>query len=492
MNFPRRCLTLVIIGFILLVAGGCNQSTTVAPAAIRSEGPGQASEMAPPTTETEPVRDPDPILDTVAQNPASWPAAEPGTITVDAGQHFGPVSPWVYGTNYDPGMVVPVALTDAATTDMGIRFLRFPGGSYGDLNLIRPEQYDAFFRLAGQLGAEPHIHVRYLDHTPADAAETVRRINIEGGRDVRWWAIGNEAPYFYPEETAESYALRWREFAEAMLAVDPTIRLAGPDYSQFGPASLAETRSDVAEAREWMRIFLEANGDLLDLVTFHRYPYPIDFGFTPATIAELRPVAAEFDESIPELRAMIRETTGRDIPIGLLELNVDSSRGISGEATADSPFAAVWLADVLGRLIRQGVPVVAHYAFQTPVSRGGWGLLERFGVRPQYYVYQLYKHFGDELVYAAADAPDLGMYAAVREDGALTVMLVNLADEPVEQRLRLTGHPGGLAEVYRIDDTNLTNLPAAPDGRELLEPVELADGSNLVLPPRSATLLVWP
>ena len=171
---------------------------------------------------------PDPIAAAVPIDPAAWPAPDPGTIHVDAGQTFGPVSPWVYGSNFDPGMVVPVALLDAAGPDTGLRFMRFPGGSYGDLNTISPKQYDDFIELCRTLNAEPHLHVRYLDRTPADAAETVRYINIEQGYGVRYWAIGNEAPFFYLDETADHYAAAWRNFAEAMLAVDPAIVLVGP------------------------------------------------------------------------------------------------------------------------------------------------------------------------------------------------------------------------------------------------------------------------
>ena len=461
------------------------------PTAVQKPAPTDAppaTDQPPPTNDQPPL---DPIAAAVLIDPTTWPAPDAGSIHVDAGQTFGPVSPWVYGSNFDPGMVVPVALLDAVNADTGLRFMRFPGGSYGDLNTISPKQYDDFIELCRQLNAEPHIHVRYLDRTPADAAETVHTINIEKGYDVRYWAIGNEAPFFYLEEMAEHYAAAWRDFAEAMLAVDPSIILVGPDFSQFGPAALALTRSDVAEAREWTRVFLEANGDLLGLVTFHRYPYPQQFGVNPS-IAGLRPIAAEFDATIPELRAMIRETTGRDIPIGLTEVNSDSNKSIAGEATPDSPFAAVWLADVIGRFIRHGEPVVAQYAFQMRDSRGGWGLLERTRVRPQYYVYQLYRHFGDQLVYAATDDPNVMVVAATRDDGALTLMAVNLGDEAVERPLRLAGHPGGTAAVYRIDETNLVKLPAVPDGREVMPSLELADGATLTLPPRSATLYVLP
>lgn len=475
----------------LLLLGACGAAEEVTPSATATTPATAAPPTATPPPAPTPI--PDPIRDAVPLDPATWPAADTGTITVDAGQSFGPISPWVYGSNFDPGMTVPVALIDAATEDAGLRFMRFPGGSYGDLNTISPRQYDDFITLCRELRAEPHIHVRYLGSTPAAAAETVRAINIEKGYGVRYWAIGNEAPYFYPEETAESYAAAWRDFAAAMLEADPAITLVGPDFSQFGPEALAAVRSDVAEAREWTRVFLEANGDLLGLVTFHRYPFPLRGGLEGPSIAGLRPIAAEFDATIPELRAMIRETTGRDIPIGLIEVNSDSNKSIAGEATPDSPFAAVWLADVIGRFIRHGEPVVAQYAFQMRDSRGGWGLLERTRVRPQYYVYQLYRRFGDELVYAAADAPDVMVVAAQRTgDGALTLMAVNLGDAAVERPLRLAGHPGGAAEIYRIDETNLVGLPAVPDGREVMAGQTLTDGSILSLPPRSATLIVWP
>ena len=501
----RKGLFLVALALLTLLAACDQTSESIPPASPLAEvaltptadptatlAAPTATRPPPPATATPPPIS-DPIRAASALDPTDWPAPEPGTIHVDAGHTFGPVSPWAYGSNFDPGMIVPVALQAAANADMGLRFMRFPGGSYGDLNIILPKQYDDFIKLARLLAAEPHIHVRYLDRTPADAAETVRTINVEKGYGVRYWAIGNEAPFFYRDETPQSYATAWRQFAEAMLAVDPSITLVGPDISQFGPESLAATRSDVAEAREWMRVFLEANGDLIGLVTFHRYPFPLRNGLEGATIATLRPIAAEFDASIPELRAMIRETTGRDIPIGLTEVNSDSNKSIDGEATPDSPFAAVWLADVIGRFIRHGEPVVAQYAFQTRDSRGGWGLLERSAVRPQYYVYQLYRRFGDQLVYAATDDPNVMVVAAGRSaDGALTLMAVNLGDEAVTRPLRLTGHPGGAAEVYHIDETNLVDLPAAPDGREVLPPVELADGALLTLPPRSATLYVLP
>ncbi len=153
----------------------------------------------------------------------------------------------------------------------------------------------------------------------------------------------------------------------------------------------------------------------------------------------------------------------------------------------------MWLADVIGRFIRHGEPVVAQYAFQMRDSRGGWGLLERTRVRPQYYVYQLYRHFGDELVYAATDDPDVMVVAARRSgDGALTLVAVNLGDAPVERPLRLAavGHGRQIGQVRFVDAIDV-GRPAGVAG-EAQRPLPLSDGATLTLPPRSATLYVLP
>ena len=128
------------------------------------------------------------------------------------------------------------------------------------------------------------------------------------------------------------------------------------------------------------------------------------------------------------LRATIREETGRDLPVAVTEFNSHWSQAISGEATPDSFFSAIWLGDVLGRLIRQKVDLATQFLL---VSGGesGFGILEKYGPRPAYFTYQMYKMFGDQLVYASSDDPAVSVYAALRADGALTIMAINLNDE---------------------------------------------------------------
>lgn len=450
-------------------------------AAVPATAPATPTATALP----EPTAIADPTLVPVI-DPAEWPAAEPGTIRVDAGLRSGPISPLLYGTNFGPWISVPVDLKDEAV-GAGLTFLRWPGGEYGDRNNVRPEQIDQFVKLARELGTEPSIHVRLLNGTPEQAAELVRYANIEKGYGLKYWAIGNE-PNLYPdgEDDIDKVNANWRAIAEAMLAVDPDILLLGPEVTGYLPGTV--TDDFTTEARAMTAAFLEANGDLVNIVTIHRYPLPPNMNSPRPTAAELAATTPEWDGMLSDLRAMIREKTGRDIPIGVTEFNANWSKQAGGEGTPDSIAGAVWLVDVLGRMIRQRVEIGAHFALQSGTSQGAWGLLDRFAVRPQYYVYPFMTHFGRELVAATVDEgqQNVTAYAALNDDGALTLLIVNRGEEPVDLFLRLAGHPGGEAEYYRLDAERV----AAGTVADVVGTTMVEDGIGLSVVPLSATLYV--
>jgi hypothetical protein len=399
----------------------------------------------------------------------------PGTLFVDADQRLGTISPFVYGTNYGPWSVVPFDLQSQAEA-AGITYLRFPGGNWGDQHNLRPFHIDPFIELAQEMGAEPSISVRLEGGTAEAAAEVVRYVNLEQGYGVRYWSIGNE-PSLYDGYDVERYNAEWRAFAEAMRAVDADILLVGPDIHQYS-ATFATDPKDGA-GNDWLREFLLANGDLVDVVSIHRYPFPASMSDAATTIDDLRTNSREWDEIIPHLREVVREATGRDLPVAVTEVNTHWSSAVGGEATPDSFYAAVWWGDVLGRLIRQRVEIVAHFTLHSNNSIGGWGLLGRSEVRPAYYVYQLYQRFGSELVGASSDDPDLSIYSALRDDGALTVMVINLGSEERTYPLRIDGFATTEAQVWRFD---------AEHAAEQIGTQTLA--GEITLPAQSMTLYV--
>jgi hypothetical protein len=425
-------------------------------------------------------------------DPATWPTADPGVIAVDAAVRAGPISPLLFGTNFGPWSAVPFDLLDE-TRAAGLTLVRWPGGEWGDRNTITPALIDRFVAFARDIGAEPQIHVRLLDGTPEAAAELVRYANVEKGYNLRYWAIGNEPNLYPPDEEwpAERIANDWRAIAQAMLAVDPDIVLMGPEVTGY----LAPPANDpfTNEARAVMQAFLRVNGDLVDIVTIHRYPFPLSQTDPPPTVDQLAGSTAEWDPMLADLKDMIRQTAGRDIPVGVTEFNANWSKQGNGEATPDSIPGALWLADVLGRMIRAQAVVGAQFALQSGPVLGFWGLMDRADLRPQFYVYPLYARFGSELVYADAGAgqgpPRVSAYAALGDGGQLTLLVINQGTTAADTTLKLANHDGGTAEVYRLD---AERVAAGNVATEAAETAELADGAALSLRPQSVTLYVLP
>ncbi len=138
---------------------------------------------------------------------------------------------------------------------------------------------DEFLRLCERIGAEPHICVNMGDGVAEEAAAWVEYVN--GPADSHWgaqraanghpepygvklWEVGNEIYGFWqighcgPSENAR----RYREWSEAMLAVDPSIELIA-NGSHFGHAGSDEL---------WHEILLEEGGADLHCISLHCLP----------------------------------------------------------------------------------------------------------------------------------------------------------------------------------------------------------------------------
>lgn len=428
---------------------------------------------------------PDPTA-TPVPSPSATPTPEPTAtiippgLYVDATAPSSPINPLVYGTNYGPWLVVTVDVQDEFETS-GLTYLRFPGGRWGDTYDIREYHIDQFMDLAGTIDAEVTISVRLLGGTPEQAAELVRYTNIEKGHGVTYWSIGNE-PSLYttmqdaPEWDAAYSNEQWRLFAEAMLAVDPSIKLLGPNIHQIAadPADRLKDENGV----DWLESFLIANGDLVDVVTFHRYPFPISRTDPLPTIEQLRDNTQEWDNIIPAVRETVIELTGEDMPLGLMEINSNYTDVSGFETSPDGFYNAIWWGDILSRLINQRMDMVTHFALQNKSS--GWGMLGRTEPRPTYFVYRMYQQFGDELLFSDSSERYLSVVAATRDDGATTVMVINL-DEAATVPLEIVGVDTSEAqEVWRLADGVWA---------ENIGPMAL--GNEIDLPAQSMTLFVF-
>ena len=384
----------------------------------------------------------------------------PGALVVDAGKDLGPISPFVYGSNYSVFGAVPVDMLPAAI-DSHITVLRFPGGRWGNENDIQPFQLDMFVAFCKQVGAIPTISVRFQNSTPEVAAALVHFANIEQKYQITYWSIGNEPDYELLDGKhfdTGYFNTQWRAIAKAMKAVDPTIKLLGPELSQWG-TELARTpkfppiQTPTGEERQdWMTDFLKANGDLVDIVTVHRYPLYDPSGSAPITVDTLRQNTLEWDPMVTYLRGMIKQITGRDLPIAFTEVNSDPSQVLGKVASPDSFYNAIWYADILGRMISQDVFMVNQFVLAS--RTGGLGLIYNSELRPTYYVFQMYSHFGSEQVSASSGTAEVTVYAAKRADGTLTILIINLSDNEQHVPLQVQGVNLSKVQVWLFDTTH--------------------------------------
>ena len=182
----------------------------------------------------------------------------------------------------DDHFYTPQVNTTAALNRMGSKLLRYPGGEKSDnyyfsaapwtaasprsvfkdpacywptsdsrfIDLSSPEKlckpevldFDEFMTMCGNVGAQALIVVPYdaMYNTSAcggiptkaelitHAAEWVRYANITKGFGIKYWMIGNESwgdPKYNGEATAAQYATDINDFAVAMKAIDPTIKI---------------------------------------------------------------------------------------------------------------------------------------------------------------------------------------------------------------------------------------------------------------------------
>ncbi len=130
-------------------------------------------------------------------------------------------------------------------------------------------------------------------------------------------------------------------------------------------------------------------------------------------------------------------------------------------------------------MIRNGVYMVNQFAII-----GDFGLMGNYEVKPIYNVYLMYKEFGQERLYASSGEELVSVFASVREDGSLAVMVVNLAAEAQQVPLTISGWSlPAEAQVLLFDKDHAAEVQPA---------LTIGPQTTLELSPESMLLLVLP
>ncbi len=221
--------------------------------------------------------------------------------------------------------------TDTLTAALKPTLMRV-GGYNNDANTQSPfddAAFDTAVAYARAIGAEPIIQVPLLADTggkpptAATAAAMVTYANVTKSYGLKYFSIGNEPDLYasqglvadptqpaIPGYTPAAYCATARAYVTAMKAVDPTIKIVGPDLSWKYIAG--------SGANDWLTPILTSCGDLFDIVAIHRYP----FEAAQATLAAAAADAASFRNVMTSVRGILQATGQGAKPLALTEMNI--------------------------------------------------------------------------------------------------------------------------------------------------------------------------
>ncbi len=408
--------------------------------------------------------------------------------TLDLRQSM-PINPYFMGTNVFPlantnsfdavsqGFMHFTPLVQGDLNNINIGFLRYPGGDWGEQHILSLSQLRDLtnmliathsqgmiqVHISGPINGQPQ-GMTSIDAGANLAASWVNYMNnpksfMRVGANahdpfhpVQFWAVGNEPdrltePYTAPKKvyTVNDYVQTFIQYSKLMHQNDPTIKVFGPELSQFygigaGPFD--------ANGKAWMEGFLQGVGayqkahpelpyHLLDGVSFHRYQ------FTNASDQPglLMSSPNEWNYNLPALRQEIKSDLGYDAPIAITEINTNPTNQVPTRGQA-----ALWFADTLGTLMNQQVGYVGFFSttdIPTPYPLfAGQGQQET----PMYRVMQLFSHMQHNLVPLSIAHEPVSVYAT--QDNArqtVSLMFVNKSNtaqnaqvDPVDQFLTIS------------------------------------------------------
>lgn len=461
------------------------------------------------------------------------PAGEPlkARVKVDATGQIRRIPSTLYGTNiewiYDGyGLwdgqrnALTPELVDL-TRELHPSLIRFPGGVFADFyhwrdgvgprNARKETRHtpgaatsrhnfgtDEALDLARRVDGELLITVNAGTGTPAEAVDWIRYVNKGGKTVVRYWEVGNEI-YGVDESPAtkevsmppDKYAARFVEFAKAMRAADPQIRIGAIGNEPYG-------RYKMNGYPGWNREVLIRGGDHMDFFAMHNAYAPLMFVdrgedvrtvyaamlAAPVLIGEnLRTVSRQIEQYAPGRKDHIKLAVTEWGPW----FHADpSSRYVDHVKTLGS---ALFVASTLKVFIEHPNMDVANTFKLVDNAFMGWiGLRNgKYVPKAPYYALQMFsRHFGAILVPSRTesptyDSPAAGLVDSVRgvpwfetvvsrseDGGTLYIMAINKHfDSPAEAEIELDGFSAAGGTVWTlggsaIDAHTGTELPKIP------------------------------
>lgn len=301
-------------------------------------------------------------------------------------------------------------------------------------------------------------------------AGLVRHWNIEKGYGIRLWQVGNEPDdwtRYWVGGTLADFTAYFTTAAAAMKAVDPSIRISGPDLADLYAKAWPE------RTVAWKEGFAQACRGQFDDFSWNCYR------------------SDDFSAQVRDARATLVATGNGQASLYLAEYNLTpGDYDDPGIFTFDG---ALYLCRAMRSLIANRVDRASFFLWDDDSSLG---LFSRradgsLAPRPMYHAFRLHAGLGrikGGVLLPVVGLPEgLGATAVRHADGA-GVSLLLAADRPLAGGFDLDLGVTGLAGLTLAEGWSLVPgaelQPLAVDGRSV------EAGLALRLPPRAITLLV--
>ena len=331
--------------------------------------------------------------------------------------------------------------------DSGVVMMRYGGhgvDQYADSAFTDTiNQYVAMAAAMRAKGIEPVLQVPVLGgtYTATKAADIVRAVNFTNGvrnsGAVTYWIIGNEpnlanAGYGTNGYTTSQIASYLKSFSSAMKAVDPAIKIIGPETAWYDTTVLEGLTTyggtdDVTGT--------DANGRYyIDYISWHVYPFNGQQTDRPTIIGKLLETGG-YDARMAEMQTRLntvngqRSRTGSNaIKMAITEANINytnsSTDDLYGFGTKSFLGGQFW-AEMMGLAMRRGLDFVTFWS--TIEGSNGTSYLSSDGSTkyPAYYHFQMMaQNFHGNSVSTTDTQTNVKTFAS-KDTSQIAVMIMN-------------------------------------------------------------------